>query len=304
MHKQNYLIFLGGGLGNQMFQYAAARAIQLENGGELILVTHLFEQDPDNRIYRLDKLNLPQEIKISNPEEWNKIWFFYRLRKKILLDFMKKGGNPEYCFKRGLYYVDPAYTFYNTCSSTQNTNYIYGAFQTEKYFKKYTDRILPEMIVNKSIDQENASMMKQIQSSNSVCVHIRRGDYIADKYSKHLNICNKRYYEKAAKIMMNKLDNPYFYIFSNTSEDLEWIRKNYDLPEKSVYVDLHNEDCDELRLMYSCKHYILSNSSFSWWAQELSNNCLHKLVIAPDKWINNYKNKMDIYKDDWILVES
>ena len=302
-NKHNYLIFLGGGLGNQMFQYAAARAIQLENGGDLVLVTHFFDQDPDNRTYRLNKLNLPKEIRLSKPEEWNKIWFYYRLRKKILFNLMNKAENPEYCFKRGLYYVDPAYTFYDICTSIKNTNYIYGAFQTEKYFKKYTKQILSELTVNTQINQKNINMLKKIQSSNSVCLHIRRGDYIADRYSKLLNICSKDYYEQAVKIVINKFDDPCFFCFSNTSEDVEWIRKNYNLPENTIYVDLGNEDYDELRLMYSCKHFILSNSSFSWWAQELSDNCANKLVIAPDRWINNYEERMDIYKDQWILIK-
>ena len=88
-----------------------------------------------------------------------------------------------------------------------------------------------------------------------------------------LNICDYNYYLKSMEYISNKVDSPVFYIFSNSSEDINWIKNNYDFSMyNTVYVDLNNPDYEELRLMYNCKHFIISNSTFSWWGQYLCNN--------------------------------
>ena len=102
--------------------------------------------------------------------------------------------------------------------------------------------------------------------------------------------------------MAEKLKNPVFYIFSNNSEELMWIKENYRLGEYDIrYVDQKHSDYEELRMMYHCKHFIISNSTFSWWAQYLASN-QEKVVIAPSKW-NNEENAEDIYMPGWEIVE-
>ena len=140
-------------------------------------------------------------------------------------------------------------------------------------------------------------MIQQIENSNSVCVHIRRGDYIGSSF----DICTEAYYQKGMDIIASKVENPTFYIFSNSSEDLQWIKENYHFSYDLVYVDLNNCDYEELRLMYTCKHFIISNSTFSWWGAYLSTN-EEKVVIAPSKWNQDYKVVEDLYLDHWIKV--
>lgn len=127
--------------------------------------------------------------------------------------------------------------------------------------------------------------------------------FLSAQFSPHLEVCNKDYYEKAIKMISSQIENPTFFIFSNTHEDLVWIRKNYNIPQNSVYVDLNNPDYEELRLMYNCKHFILSNSSFSWWAQYLSES-KNKIIIAPKIWDKRKGiDFSDIYMPEWIIIK-
>ena len=88
----------------------------------------------------------------------------------------------------------------------------------------------------------------------------------------------------------------------NTHEDIEWIRKNYQFPAETTFVDENNRDYQELQLMCSCKHFILANSTFSWWAQHLSTN-KESIVCAPDSWDRQFPlESEDIYENSWIII--
>jgi len=120
-------------------------------------------------------------------------------------------------------------------------------------------------------------------------------------------VCSEEYYIKAMKYIESKLENPVFYIFSNTHEDIEWIKSNMKFRDKwnIKYVDQNNKDYVELFLMKSCYSFIISNSTFSWWAQYLSEN-ENKIVVAPSIWNKEeiYKNESKkIYISDWHLID-
>jgi hypothetical protein len=102
--------------------------------------------------------------------------------------------------------------------------------------------------------------------------------------------------------MKEAVENPIFYVFSNSSDDLEWIKANYKFSVDVLYVDLGNSDFEELFLMSKFKNFIISNSSFSWWASYLANN-EDKVVIAPSKWNNGVWEMDDIYLDEWELIK-
>ena len=105
------------------------------------------------------------------------------------------------------------------------------------------------------------------------------------------------------KKITEQVENPVFYVFSNSSDDINWIKENYDFSDYNVeYVDLNNPDYEELRLMYSCKHFIISNSTFSWWAQYLCEN-ENKIVIAPSEWNRHFDDCSGIYMPEWQVIE-
>ena len=129
-------------------------------------------------------------------------------------------------------------------------------------------------------------------------VHIRRGDYVKLQ-GIYGNICTTEYYKKAIELINQIVEQPTFFFFSN---DMKWTRDTFGEKNNYFYVEENDEDKGyiDLRLMSVCKHQIIANSSFSWWAAYLNNN-LEKKVICPSRWINA-KETPDIYCDGWTLI--
>ena len=121
-------------------------------------------------------------------------------------------------------------------------------------------------------------------------------------------MCNEYYYETAVKKMGELVEKPVFYIFSNSHQDFQNIKKMFDFGDAVIkYVDMSNKDFEDLYLMSHCKHFIVSNSTYSWWGQYLSTNS-NKIVMAPVRW-NNLEtdpgwDPRDIYMDNWIRINN
>ena len=140
-------------------------------------------------------------------------------------------------------------------------------------------------------------MYKYIENNESVCISIRRGDFLANEHKKDCFICDNNYFYKAISEIKKRLANPKFIVFS---DDVEWCKNNMNFPSDTRFEDGNDPLWEKMRLMYSCKNFIISNSTFSWWAQYLSRND-NKIVIAPKKWRNN-NYVSDIYEKNWILI--
>ena len=130
---------------------------------------------------------------------------------------------------------------------------------------------------------ENEALYNIINSTNSICVSIRRGDYLYDEFKSKFFVCDKSYFDHAIKMANELISNPVFIFFS---DDIEWVKENIKIDAPSYYESGNDPVWEKLRLMYSCKHFIISNSTFSWWAQYLSRNTNNKIVISPDHWFN------------------
>ena len=298
-------IFLLGGLGNQMFEYAFARSLALRKGTELQLATRrFFRNDVNGRVYRLNKLNLPNDIKImSGFQEFitrKKFNFAKKIFKythnRILRDFYTDNAillcEPENYDK----YI-PEFMRYDF--GGENI-IILGYFQTQKYFSDCDTQIKKELKVSTPPSEKNAAMIKELESCESVCVHVRRGDYLTENF---VNVCDYQYYDRAIKYILDKVKSPVFYFFSNTHEDIEWLKNNWKFPDANIkYIDFNNPDYEELRLMYSCKHFVIANSSFSWWGSYLSSNP-GKIICAPSKWIDERPiEETNIFMSDWKII--
>jgi len=168
--------------------------------------------------------------------------------------------------------------------------YFEGYFQSEKYFADYTEEIRNEFQFKERL---------QIPEGNTVAIHIRRGDYV--KFADIHLVCTPAYYENAIAYVKSKVENPVFYVFS---EDLKWVKENINIPSNSIFVDYNPNlpSSHDMQLMSLCKHQIISNSSYSWWAAWLNQNP-NKIVVAPDKWFNDDRD-MDIYTDYMIRVST
>lgn len=303
--KNIRLLFAGGGLGNQMFQYAYARYVQIKFHGTLQLNISAFQKE--KREYALQNFSIPEDITICSPILGKAETLFFRFRRRwIYFLYKKKKKHPEQLYQissqKGIFSGIDSYTYY-PCSQKcrSRTIYVFGLFQSIKYFAPIKDIIQKELQVGTPVMEKNKKILQEICSKNSVCVHIRRGDYLESPWKEKLDLCTERYYREAMDLMEQKKENPVFYIFSNTSKDLAWIKEHYQFKKNVVYVDQGNPDFEELRLMYSCRHFILSNSSFSWWAQFLG-TAQDKLVIAPDSWIRGEACE-DVFMKEWLRIK-
>jgi hypothetical protein len=167
-------------------------------------------------------------------------------------------------------------------------NYFDDYFQSEKYFADCTENIRKEFQFKNKL---------QIPDGNTVAIHIRRGDYV--KLADIHLVCTPAYYENAIDYVQSEIENPVFYVFS---EDLEWVKQNISIPGNSVFVDYNHNlpSSRDMQLMSLCKHQIISNSSYSWWAAWLNQNP-GKIVVAPDRWFADGRYT-DIYTDYMVRV--
>lgn len=139
-------------------------------------------------------------------------------------------------------------------------------------------------------------IMDYIQSVNSVSIHFRRGDYIGNRIHE---TDKTEYYKEALNIIQSKVENPVYFVFS---DDINWIRENFKTSFETHYIDFNDSESnyEDLKLMSSCKHNIIANSSFSWWGAWLNSNP-DKIVISPKKWFNDdMLNYEDVIPQSWI----
>lgn len=298
------IVELSGGLGNQMFEYAAARYVQLQNNDQMYFNLAAFARD-SQREYALGHYRLDSKVKKLGKVFGNLNYFKSQYYCHIYHRINKTRGEEAFKYLAGkkLLLTFDVYKHYQINADTKGY-YWKGCFQSEKYFPGIKSVLKKDFEVVEDMSDAEKCFADELKKNNSVCVHIRRGDYVTNPIDKEtLDICHKDYYLKGIDYLKRKLENPVFYVFSNSTEDLEWISKNYELPEDVKYVNMNNTDYKELWFMCKCKHFIISNSTFSWWAQYLSDND-NRIVVAPDKWYRGGdQDPSDIYQDDWYLVE-
>lgn len=285
-----------GGLGNQMFQYAAGRSISLKHNIPFKIDISWFENPKQNRHYLLDQFNIKAEIATKKEI----IYFNGEKKDKWHKKYLRIVNNTL----QKKIYRENKFSYNNTFLSIKNNAYIKGNFQSEKYFYSIKNLIKNEFSLKAPLPDMYHEQLRKICNNNSISLHIRRGDYVnnikASEYHGNLNI---QYYSRAADMIEKKIQNPHFFIFS---DDIEWAKNNLILNHPITYIDGGNEsNCyDEMYLMSICKHSIIANSTFSWWGAWLNNNS-NKIIIAPEKWfakpeMNN--QTQDLIPESWIRI--
>ena len=177
--------------------------------------------------------------------------------------------------------------------------FIDGSFQCTKYFDEIRNVLLNEFTPKEAPLIQNSDLYRIIEGSNSVCISIRRGDYVSNaEFNKIYNLCDIQYFTAAVQKIKEVIDNPVFILFS---DDIDWARNNLDFGVETYYESGNDPVWEKLRLMYSCKHFIISNSSFSWWAQYLCRND-SKIVVSPSRWYN-LDYPAYLIDDKWITIE-
>jgi hypothetical protein len=278
-----------GGLGNQLFQYAAARRISYVNNVTLKLDITGFG-NYKLRSYRLNNFNIVENI--ATIHEITKIKKGRILGRidNFLPYYIRSNIKPKNM------------NFDERILERKNNIYLDGYWQSEKYFEDIRDVISKEFTIKSDMDESNRLMAEQIEETNSVSIHVRRGDYATDaKTNQFHGLCGLDYYSESIKRMNETIDNPHFFIFS---DDPNWVKDNIKIQYPTIYVT-HNgpdRDYEDLRLISLCKHHIIANSSFSWWGAWLCKST-NKKVIAPMKWFNSDENnEHDILPDNWTRI--
>lgn len=298
-------MIFGGGLGNQMFQYAFLYANMIQNEQDKIEAIMHRNRNEDRREYALQNYSCSLNLNIQDKIEDNKEYKQYLFKRKILCNFFKKLGFSNnkvasLMSKFGIIFTPNVYEYYTDLKITKNT-VIEGGFQNWRYFDAIKDNLRKEFSLKEKLSKECEDYKDKMNSCNSVCVHIRRGDYLNSYYSSTLAVCDDEYYKLAIELIEKEVKDPEFFVFTNTHEDHLWIQKNYQFKGKVHYVDMNNPDYLELFLMSRCKHFIISNSTFSWWAQYLSESD-NKIVVAPSIWYRGNTASKGIYMPEWKLI--
>jgi hypothetical protein len=277
-----------GGLGNQLFQYCAGRALALRLGVPLSLDLRDFDGANARRVglNHFDIATVPAERLPAARADGVR-----RAVGKLL-----RGGNLRGYREKTLAY-DLNFEFLG------DDTLLKGYWQSERYFQGFETQIRRDLQIVTPASAQNLAMLEDIGGGLAVSLHIRRGDYVSnEKYNAAHGISDLDYYARAAAFVAERLGaKPVFYAFS---DDPDWVRDHLKLPFEVRVVD-HNGDganYEDLRLMAACQHHIVANSSFSWWGAWL-NPGRQKLVVAPTRWFADPKtDNPDIVPADWHRV--
>ncbi|MCE5340857.1 MAG: alpha-1,2-fucosyltransferase [Planctomycetaceae bacterium] len=278
------VIKLLGGLGNQMFQYALGRQLSLKLNTELKIDLSEFRTYP-LRQYELNFFGINENF--IEREELN------RLKKKYFKWF---SANSYMVVKEKSFLFEPEIL------SLSGNLMLKGYWQSYRYFDRIPETLRKDFSLKQPFSRPYQLLTEEICNSNSVSVHIRRGDYIQNKITNQYHgVCNLQYYLDAANFIAQKINDPVFYVFS---DDHDWLKSNFVIPFKfKLIAGIEKQTSQQdMILMSNCKHHIIANSTFSWWAAWLNPNP-QKIVIAPLKWFAGARNKTDdLIPIDWIRL--
>ncbi|NVO02114.1 MAG: alpha-1,2-fucosyltransferase [Bacteroidetes bacterium] len=296
------VVKIQNGLGNQLFQYATARALSIFLNTELKVDLQFYEDPKNENAYRLFKFNLP--IFIATQIECNSLKSNIQIPKLYKL-LSRLGYQSSKYYKTSHLFESKILALYYREKRQLKDYYIEGWFGNEKYFFGIKDLLVNELNANSLLNSKNQITLEEINKSNSVSIHIRRGDYLNNPFFTNLS---NTYYNNSIKRLLDEIENPIFYFFSN---DINWVKNEFSKTPNSIFIDNNSfpdthfsnqGDIEDLMLMRSCKHQIIANSTFSWWGAWLNQNP-EKIVIAPKKWYDNEKAQKEYESSDFIPKE-
>lgn len=283
------IVKLMGGMGNQMFQFALYRAL-LAQGREARIDRAKFAHIDEIRKCFLDYGCFGLEYELCTKAEARKYMLGTGMAARALMRLF--GDRDTHYYEKNEYEYDPHIM-------ELQEGYLDGFWQTAKYFSGIESEIRRMYSFVNRPGGKDREYMGMIQGTESAAVHVRRGDYMKLQ-NIYGNICTEEYYKRALELMDREVARPVFYFFSN---DMEWVKNTFGSRDNYVYVEGNSEDQGyiDMQLMSACRHQIIANSSFSWWAAFLNGNP-GKKVICPERWINT-KETPDVYCDGWIRIQ-
>lgn len=289
------IVRLQGGLGNQLFQYAAALALAKHLGTSVgfdlrFLAANNIETTP--RDFELGDFNIPvRPIPLVDQLAFGML----KVPFKSIFKYLAESIFSTRFFTEKSMQFDPVFF-----TGKSSHHYLKGYFQSERYFTSIRNDIL------KSLPSypPDSMLANDIRSCNAVSLHIRRGDYASvSSIQKVHGLLPLTYYYTAINYLIHRLEDIHVYVFS---DDIAWAKDNLVLPVKTTWATENqlNKSYKDMLLMSLCKHHIIANSSFSWWGAWLSTDS-ESIVIAPKQWFADEKyqsQSQDIIPDRWITI--
>ena len=289
------IVQLIGGLGNQLFQYALGKKLAIKNNCDLLLDLRYLDNQTATATHT------PRKLEIG----------YFNTNYKLLSNDLLKNISPSFdlmsrinTFIRTLGDIRKVKweksSFHPQILDVKAGSFLKGYFQDERYFKDIRDVLLKDIVAKQKPTDQNAFYLDKIINTESVAIHIRRGDYANNPHIQaHHGLLPLSYYQHAMKVISDRIQHPHFFVFS---DDIEWARENIvaDSPITFVSGNQGNTNYMDLELMRHCKHFIIANSSFSWWGAWLG-TAEDKTVVAPKHWFN--KEAAIELPEEWIRLE-
>ncbi len=276
-------------LGNTLFQYAVGRNLSIRRNTTLKL--NLCGSEDKNNclknslLRQLSQFNLKAELSVIRPAATKSIGSEKILPPTTIFEEKEWGFIPEVLELDGNITLE-------------------GYFQSEKYFIEIEDVIREDLTLSVNSDEPLFNRYRdEILRTNSVSIHVRRGDYL--ELDSH-NICTLNYYSKSIEFLQSQFSDLQFFVFS---DDINWCSENFRFKSRT-FVNMNKAENNPLldfKLMSSCKHNIITNSSYSWWAAWLNDN-VEKLVVSPDRWFSKeaalrWKVGSEPLLEDWKTIK-
>lgn len=266
------IVQLQGGLGNQLYQWAFGYALAKSTGDEVLYDDSWFAHN--NKTKKCTLRNYELNLFISDIKLATKKQVKFVKHKPICPRFLRKFFHID--SDRNIIFDKDLGKFNQDLLQDYGTKYYSGYWVNEKYFEKYIKDLQKLFKLNITMDKTNQDWLKLIKKTNSVSVHIRRGDYVTSGF----RLCSLDYYKKSFAKMAKQTKSPVFFVFS---DDPKWAKENIKTKYPIYFID--NNDGEhgyfDFELMRNCKHNITANSTFSIWASILNTN-KNKIVIMPE----------------------
>jgi hypothetical protein len=288
-----------GGLGNQLFQYAAGRALAQRLGARLVL--DCTSRHAEFRPIVLDRLAINAEIvrNAAGKPHSRRLRLPGALGRK-LSDAFHDHFPTTYRIDGHRFKVFGekwSFIYDHRFDELDGSIYLDGYWQSYRYFEAVADLVRDEIRPLGTPSEANRDWLARIKSANSVALHVRRGDYLGHKGTPL--ICALSYYNSALQHIRRLLHEPQMFVFS---DDVTWCRQAFAAPD-ITFVDVNGPDdaVDDLRLMTACRHHIIANSSLSWWGAWLAAHP-EQVVIAPQPWFPDTPLNTDLLPPNWMTL--
>ncbi len=293
--QSQVIVRVFGGLGNQMFQYAAGRALSLRLGTALSIDLRSPDSAAHNG-YELSKVFQVKAPKVNDEATRRLLGWRGGQRAQRLLRKLKVHADRYACEPQ-------LYAYWPRFEHLASPVYLDGYWQSHLYFAPIEPSLRRDFEFRQPLSGANLSLAQQIAATeHAASVHVRRGDYLATpKAVAHHGTCSTDYYARAISYLNGKFSGTErYFVFS---DDIDWARQHLPLPQDTVFVN-HNRGQDshfDMQLMARCRHNIIANSSFSWWAAWLNGHA-DKVVIAPERWVLAPCDTTTLTPPDWLRL--